>query len=459
MKRISALTLICALLIFSPGCSAGQGRDVLRVDVFFYDYADAYMTTVRAEMKTCFDRMGDRISYGFYDGSSNQAIQTQQAETALVRGSRLLLVNIVTTGSDEAAQNIVQNAAERDVAVIFFNREVSDEIVASYENCCFVGTDANEAGRKQGEMVADFFSSPDAIARYDRNGDGKLSYVMLRGELGNAEAYGRTKYSVQRANELTGGLLIPSAANAYDPTQEDDGISPYYLYGNWSAELAKNLMDTALITYSLDAGDVELILANNDEQALGAIEALQEHGYNRGDPERTIPVFGVDATETARNAVDEGIMAGTVRQESALTAACLAALAENVSRGRPLLDGMSSYEQDEGIAKIRIPYGSYTATDAGGAENAHDEVETVLLPDIKEGQAKGPERRGSPNEDALPGTGALRQQRKQTARTTPTARAFSRRSRAGNAAISKKRRGKSVAGIGGRLFRPERKRA
>lgn len=364
-KKLLAILLACAALLPLAGCSGNGDGQTLRVDAFFYDYADTYITTVRTELKNCLDRAGDGFSYGFYDGASSQATQTQQVETALIRGSQLLVVNIVTTGSDEAAQVILQNADARGVPVIFFNREVSDAIVRSSENCCFVGTDANEAGYKQGEMVADFFADADTVARYDRNGDGKLSYVMFRGELGNAEAFGRTKYSVLRANELLGGLLVPSAANAYDSTQENDGISPYYLYGNWSADLAKDLMDTALITYSLDAGDIELVLANNDEQALGAVESLQEHGYNTGDPARTIPVFGVDATDAARSAIDAGTMTGTVRQDGAAMAACIAALAENVRAGRPLLDGTDEYEKDEGVAKIRIPYGVYTAADGG----------------------------------------------------------------------------------------------
>ena len=408
-KRILASTLACGILAAASGCSGGGGNVPLRVDAFFYDYADTYINTVRSELRSRLEGSDGAFSYDFYDGASNQATQTQQVETALIRGSRLLIVNIVTTGSDEAAQVILQSAAEREVPVIFFNREVSDEIVASNENCCFVGTDADEAGYKQGEMVADFFSDPETVARYDRSGDGKLSYVMFRGELGNAEAFGRTKYSVLRANELTGGLLIPSAANAYDATQEDDGASRYYLYGNWSADKAKNLMDTALITYSLDAGDIELVLANNDEQALGAVESLQEHGYNRGDPDRTVPVFGVDATEAARSAIDEGAMTGTVRQDAAAMAACIAALAENVRAGRPLTANTDGYEKDEGIAKIRIPYGVYTAAaepvsdgnGAGGGDVPDGRARSGVFPE-EDALSGGPDVL-PPEEDVLPG--------------------------------------------------------
>ena len=69
------------------------------------------------------------------------------------KGATCLIVNIVETGSDDAAQGIVDKAKAADIPVIFFNREVSDAVVNSYEKCAFVGTDAAEAGHMQGQMI------------------------------------------------------------------------------------------------------------------------------------------------------------------------------------------------------------------------------------------------------------------------------------------------------------------
>lgn len=358
MKKLCTLLLTVALLLTTASFALAEGP--IQVDVFFYEYSDTYIGTVRDAMETSLKGMGEKFTYNFYDCASDQGKQNNYIESALTKGTDLLIVNIVTTGSEEAAQNIVDMARDKDVPVIFFNREVSDAVVSSYEKCAFVGTDPDEAGYMQGQMIAEFVQADGNLDKYDLDKDGKLSYVMFRGELGNAEAFGRTKYSVQQCNDL-GVALTPSKANQTDNTQEDDGISPYYLYGNWSATTAKNLMDTALTTFALDNGDIEIIIANNDDQALGAIESLNEKGYNTGaEGAPYIPVFGVDATTVAQDAIKNGKMTGSIKQDAVGMAETILALADNVAGGASLMDDTASFHVDEGVSKIRVPYAIYT---------------------------------------------------------------------------------------------------
>ncbi|MDD4000793.1 MAG: substrate-binding domain-containing protein, partial [Bacilli bacterium] len=279
---------------------ACQGESSTIVDVFFYDFADTYIGSVRNEMDTLFKEIKEdyeaedkEFKFNFNDGQNTQSIQTNQIDTAISRGTDLLIVNIVTTGSKEAAQGIVDKAKDKNIPIIFFNREVSDEVVKSYDKCLFVGTDADEAGYMQGQMIAEFLLEGSNLTKYDLDGDKEIKYIMFRGEEGNAEAFGRTLYSVTEANRLLADseyTLKPSPANATNTSQPQDGISPYYLYGNWSATTAKNLMDTALTTFNLTSGDIELIIANNDDQAIGAINSMNDKGYNSGtDAEKYIP--------------------------------------------------------------------------------------------------------------------------------------------------------------------------
>ena len=269
-----------------PTWSGTAGADKLDVQVFWYTYSDTYLASVRTAMTTEFTALSANFNVTHNDCENDQAKQQSKVETAITAGADLLIVNIVTTGSDQAAQNIIDSAETAGIPIVFFNREVSDASVNSYEDCCFVGTDADEAGYMQGKMIAEFLLKDGNLEKYDVNDNKKIDYVMLRGELGNAEAFGRTKFSVSEANRLllaanSAYKLVPSKANATDNTQPDDGISPFYLYGNWSAATAKSLMDTALTTHSPSKGDIELIIANNDDQALGAIESLNEIGYNK----------------------------------------------------------------------------------------------------------------------------------------------------------------------------------
>lgn len=360
MKKFIAILLSLVLVFVLVACQGGGSDDKAKVDVFFYTFNDTYLTSVRNTLTEKLDAMADKVSYNIVDCENDQATQTEAIQTALTQGTDLLIVNIVTTGSEETAQAICDMAKENDVPIVFFNREVSDDVVRSYEKCAFVGTDPDEAGYMQGQMIAEYLLAEGNAAKYDLNGDGKINYIMLRGEHGNNEAFGRTKYSVEEANRLLAGALTltPSPANQTSTQYEDDGVSNYFLYANWSATEAANLMGTALSSYALDNGDIEMIIANNDDAALGALEALNERGYNTGAEGQIgyIPVFGVDATVNARTAMDEGRMTGSILQDGPGMADGLIALLNNVLNGEALFANTSGFNVDEGVNKIRIPY-------------------------------------------------------------------------------------------------------
>ena len=111
-------------------------------------------------------------------------------------------MNIVETSSPDAAQNAVEAARGAGIPIIFFNREVQDDVVNSYDKCAFVGTDAPEAGHMQGALIGQYLlDNYDAL---DLNGDGTISYVMFKGQEGNAEAEARTQFAVEDADKLSG---------------------------------------------------------------------------------------------------------------------------------------------------------------------------------------------------------------------------------------------------------------
>ena len=119
-------------------------------------------------------------------------------------------------------------------------------------------------------------------------------------------------------------------------------------------------MTTALTAYNAaDNNMIELVICNNDGMAEGAISALNAAGYNKGEGSPTIPVFGVDATDAARNLISAKQMAGTIKQDGAGMAKALLHLARNVIEGRALMADTESFTIDEGSRKIRIHYEKY----------------------------------------------------------------------------------------------------
>lgn len=351
-KRIFSLLL--ALLLVLPSLVACGGSKETDVHVFYYTYSDTYITSVRSALDGALRDKG--VSFQDYDGNGNQTTQTEQIRTAITKGARALLVNIVNTGSDDAANEIVKLARDAGIPLIFFNREVSDSVISSYDKCAFIGTSAIESGILQGEMIGEYLLAN--YDSYDLNRDGVISYIMFKGEEGNNEAIYRTQYSVEKANELLAAQGKP-ALRFYDAAN----TNKYHVdqNGQWSAAAANAYMTTALASYSTANNNmIELVICNNDSMAEGAISALNAAGFNNGGSSAEIPVFGVDATEAAKSLISQGKMAGTVAQDAKGMAAALALLTGNaLDESRGLMDGTDDLSVDEAVRKIRIPYAKY----------------------------------------------------------------------------------------------------
>lgn len=348
----------------ASGSTSGETKQAasgdLNVGVFYYTYADTYIASVRTALDK---QLGDAgIKYQDFDGENNQTKQNEQIDTALQTGMNLLIVNIVTSGSLDASQQVVDKAKAAGVPVIFFNRAVEgtdDEgkVLGSYDKLAFVGTDAPEAGHLQGQMIGKYLL--DHYDEVDLNKDGKISYAMFMGQLGNVEAIYRTQYSVEDADKMLEDAGKPKL-EYFDPANKDkyqvdqDGL--------WSAKAASAYMDTNLSQYSEGNNNmIELVICNNDNMAEGSISSLASKGYNTGKGGKTIPVFGVDATEAAVSLIGEGKMTGTVKQDAEGMASCIAALTKNVGEGKELMADTASYHISEKVKnKIFIPYAEYT---------------------------------------------------------------------------------------------------
>ncbi len=324
------------------------------VSVFYYTYGDTYISSVRAALDSAFDAAG--ISYQDYDSNNSQTTQTEQVNTAIAKGTTLLVVNLVDSGSDDAAQNIINLAQDKGIPVIFFNRSVSEETVSSYDKCVFVGTDYEMAGHMQGEMIGEYLK--EHYDEVDLNGDGVISYVMFKGQEGNAEAIARTQYGVEDADKILQEAGKP-ALEFYDSSNSNKYLVDQD--GAWSAAAASNYMQTILSQYSeANNNMVELVIANNDEMAIGAVTALQNANYNKEDGSTTvIPVFGVDATDAAKEAIGKGTMTGTIKQDADGMADTIAQITENYMTAA---DTFTDVDEANvvGTWRVNIPYATYT---------------------------------------------------------------------------------------------------
>ena len=348
MKKLVSLllALVMALGLFSAALAEGNAQ------VFWYTFSDVYLSSVRTSLDAALTAKS--ITFVDQDANATQATQTDQINTAISSGTKLLVVNICETGADGIAQTVVDSAKTASVPLIFFNRSVSQDVVKSYDKCVFVGTNYEEAGIMQGKMIGNYLLAN--YDKYDLNKDGVISYVMFKGDEANQEAIARTKYGVEDANKILEAAGKP-ALKFYD-----DSNTKQYLVdqnGTWSRQVALDYMQTILAQYSeANNNMVELVIANNDEMAIGAVTALQAAGYNNGD--KTIPVFGVDATEDAKTLIAAGQMAGTIKQDAEGMADAIATISANMIAGTDMFAGLNAnYVVTDGW-KVAIPYAEYT---------------------------------------------------------------------------------------------------
>lgn len=378
---MAALCALCSLSLFLGSCGAAPVPDLIAVQeeteplpvqntseegvfagVFYYSFSDTYLAGVRTYLDISLYEAG--IRFVNYDAQSSQQNQIGQIDTALASGINLLIVNVVSAGNTDTAIEIIEKARRLNIPVIFFNKPIEGEgeegtILNEYDNIAFVGTDAPQSGHMQGRLIGEYVR--DHYSETDLNGDGVISYALFKGEALNPEAIYRTRYSVEDADRILEEAGRPSM-QYFDPSNYDQ--FQLDLAGTWSDDAARRYMLANLEEYSVQNGNmIELIICNNDNMAEGAISALNEYGYNTGlEGSVTIPVFGIDATEYARQLIAAGKMTGTIVQDAEKMADIITCLAENASEGRDLTEDISTRfrETESGIKnRIIIPYSFY----------------------------------------------------------------------------------------------------
>ena len=364
MKKVLALILamVIVLGLCACGSNGGSSSGKTKISVFWYDESDVYLSSVRTALNKELDALG--VEYDNQYAANDQSKQTDQIKTAIAGGSNLLIVNQVTSGASDTAQDILKAAGS--IPVIFFNRAIGTDgselpVLQNNPTACFIGTDAPEAGHMQGKMIGEYL-----LAHYDDvdvNGDGVITYAMMKGDEANIEAIYRTQFGVEDANAVLVAAGKPELqyfdASNTQGYQVDQG-------GQWSANAAKDYMDTNFVSYNEANNNlIELVICNNDGMAEGVVASLQNNGYNKAGA-HVVPVFGVDATDNAKSLIAEGAMTGTVKQDAEGMAAAIAQTAKAISEGKTPVEALASLSDsrftiaEDSTSKLFVAYAPYT---------------------------------------------------------------------------------------------------
>lgn len=228
MKK-TVLSAVALAVGLGVAASAAQAAD--RIGVTIYKYDDNFMSLMRKEINKEAEQFKD-IELLMNDSQNAQAVQNDQVDGLISKGVKALAINLVDPA---AAPTIIGKAKPDDIPVVFFNKDPGAKAIGSYEHAYYVGTDPKESGLIQGSLIAKHWQANPA---YDLNKDGKIQYVLLKGEPGHPDAEARTKFVIEELN--------------------NKGIQTEQLFidtGMWDAALAKDKMDAWLSSSKANRSD------------------------------------------------------------------------------------------------------------------------------------------------------------------------------------------------------------
>ena len=301
-----ALIGLMGLLLY--GACGSEKKEIpkqIYIVVACYDQRDTFLGELLENFKRecrTLEKRGYDISLTIMDAANSQRTQDDQVQEMIGNGCDILCVNLADRTDPS---QIITAAQEHDIPIIFFNREPVEEDLMQWDQLYYVGAEAKQSGQMQGQLAADYIKEhPDV----DRNHDGKIQYVILEGEMGHQDAIIRTESVAESLKEQ--GIALEKLS---------------YQIANWNRVQAQNRMIQLIGQYN---NRMEVVLANNDAMALGAMDAYEKLGYT----ETNRPAFfGIDGTKEGLEAVKDGTLAATVYNDKEGQAAAMANLAFSIA--------------------------------------------------------------------------------------------------------------------------------
>lgn len=318
VKRFTQAVIVFSICISLIACDDSKviNREV-KIGVTLYKQDDTFISSIGknlvevAREKELEDNY--KITLNFQDAKGSLINQYNQVDNFISQGYDVICVNIVDR---TAASIIIDKAKAGNIPIIFFNREPVEEDMNRWDKLYYVGSDANESGKMQAEIIIDAYNkNKEAV---DKNGDGKIQYVLLEGEQGHQDSLIRTEYCIRTIVES--GIELEKLA--------DDTA-------NW--ELSQG--SAKMAQWIKEFGDeIEVVFSNNDDMALGALYALN----NSNVADKPL-IVGIDGINEALQAVKNGSMAGTIISDSKMQAKGILDIAYNLVKGKSFdnVDGLN----------------------------------------------------------------------------------------------------------------------
>lgn len=249
--------------------STGSGSvDGSKIGYACNNLNDTFQTYIADAAKASAEQLG--MTVDLQDGQEDVIKQQDQVKAMIVDGANAIIAIPVDTS---AAQPMTKEATEAGIPLVYVNRNPFGDSEPP-EGVFYIGTNEPQAGQLQAEQLMKLLPDGGNIC-------------ILQGMLTNEAAIKRTEGFEQAIDQSKFKILAKEV-------------------GDWQRDKGMSVTENWLTAYG---EELNVIIANNDEMALGAVQAVKAAG--RDD----IIIIGVDATPDARQAVADGTMAATVLQD------------------------------------------------------------------------------------------------------------------------------------------------
>ncbi|WP_432666924.1 sugar ABC transporter substrate-binding protein [Wukongibacter baidiensis] len=275
IKKTLAILISLTLLVLA-GCGGQSTKQAdntetdskVKIGVSIANFDDTFLTYMMDGMKEFAEKNGD-IDIEFVDAKEDMAKQMDQVENFVVQQKDAIIVNPVDTS---ATDPLTRTATEAGIKLVYVNRNPAELPEGTY----FVGSESIVSGRLQMEFLAEAL-------------EGKGKIAVLMGKLDNEAAINRTEGVEEIVSKYPDIEIVDKQTGLW---QRNEGMTKTE---DWLNKFGDEL---------------KAIAANNDDMALGAIQALKDAG--RED----VLVGGIDATPDALAAMEAGDLAVTVFQDA-----------------------------------------------------------------------------------------------------------------------------------------------
>lgn len=297
-RGIAVMTAV--IMVFLTACSGEklwaeektQQKEIIKIGVSIYDEYDIFTAAIVKYLEEwCKSKeleMGAAITVEVVAANKNQLTQNDQIERFIEKEYDVICVNLVDRTN---AMVIIDKAKSADIPIIFWNRELVQEDLERWDKLYYVGSVPEQSALMQAQIVTEALSDEARFAQIDSNGDGVIQYVMLEGERGHQDALVRTQVSVEEIKKA--GFQVEKLGDEF---------------ANWNRAQATTKMNEFLDKYPWQ---IEMVIANDDNMALGAIDALEQW-----NPNQWPLIVGVNGQSDALEMIRCKKMEGTVYHDA-----------------------------------------------------------------------------------------------------------------------------------------------